>query len=99
MLTKFVLSQVTMALVLERMLCDTEMIANRTLFIFQFETIIVELGQQSLKVMDTSKLGNLIVSDGSFKQFAESKNLTRALSSNSDLVAGVYEGLRSKQST
>ncbi|KAK3797678.1 hypothetical protein RRG08_054697 [Elysia crispata] len=58
----------------------------------KFESLQLEFGQQCLKVVDTRKLGNLILKDEKFRSFADSKNLVAALSSNSDLVAGIYEG-------
>ncbi|RUS80020.1 hypothetical protein EGW08_012228 [Elysia chlorotica] len=65
--------------------CDDELISK-------FELLGVEFGQNCLKIVDTSKLGDLILKDEKFKSFANSENLVAALSASSDLVAGVYEG-------
>lgn len=58
----------------------------------KFETIELDLGQHNLKLVDTGRLGSLLLEDQKFKDYVEATNIVGALSRNSDLEAGVYEG-------
>ncbi|GFR59794.1 histidine protein methyltransferase 1 homolog [Elysia marginata] len=60
--------------------------------VLKFKTITKEFGQQRLKVVDTSTLGVLLVTDKDFKDYVEGKAFAHPLVRNSDLESGVYEG-------